>query len=623
TLLDAAPGSTAETRRAVHRQLARVLRRVGQLPRAIAALEAVVAEFPDDRRAQRGLQVLRRRLEGLDAKAGSDGGAASGASGVLAKLPTRKAGVQAAAVWDEDSDYREETLVDSASGAPGEPSFEPRENTAVAFPALSEPEPREKTAVAFPTVPPMLDVPWGEPGSKSAREVPSFEARPTVAGMPVVGVASSSPPPEARPTAVAMPAVGAASRPPSPEARPPVVARPAGGVASSTPAPEARPTVVEMPAIGAASSSPPPEARPTVVEMPAIGAASSTNHPESHRTAVEMPAVGDAASPASPTQRSGPVVKQENLSVPWPEFRAEGALLPPVPAPRDTRAQPPRDGAWDGDEDTGEVTSDAQPPLLPGYVEEPAPTAGGAPRAQASPPTRAERTNAQAATVSQKDPSVPPMAPPSETQEVAMADLVAALGGASSSGAPSRTGPGAPSTASPARPEGADAAAVPGRAPGARGETAPPMRPEDAEELARSQRLEAQLIARQAWRELAQLYLKRADRAKDPQVRAEALTRLAEVMETELQDPAGAARMYREIVDLTGDRAALREQVRLLSARGDASLVRRALDEAIQRARTARARAGALLTRGERWLHMGEQGKAPAPTSRRRRRSRG
>ncbi|MCP3058180.1 hypothetical protein LXT21_05320 [Myxococcus sp. K38C18041901] len=135
---------------------------------------------------------------------------------------------------------------------------------------------------------------------------------------------------------------------------------------------------------------------------------------------------------------------------------------------------------------------------------------------------------------------------------------------------------------------------------------------EDTEEWAHSQKLEAQFIARRAWKELAQLYLKRADRAKDPAMRAEALTRLAEVMETELQDPAGAARMYGEIVELTGDRVALREQVRLLASRGDASLVRRALDEAIQRARTGRARATALLTRGERWLHMGEIQKARA-----------
>jgi tetratricopeptide (TPR) repeat protein len=134
--------------------------------------------------------------------------------------------------------------------------------------------------------------------------------------------------------------------------------------------------------------------------------------------------------------------------------------------------------------------------------------------------------------------------------------------------------------------------------------------PEEGEERARSQRQEAQLIARQSWRELAQLYLKRADRAKDAPERAEALTRLAEVMENELQDSAGAARMYREIVELTGERTALREQVRLLSQREDASLVRRALDDAIARARTSRARAVALLTRGERQLNMGAPDKA-------------
>ncbi|RKH44753.1 hypothetical protein, partial [Corallococcus llansteffanensis] len=136
------------------------------------------------------------------------------------------------------------------------------------------------------------------------------------------------------------------------------------------------------------------------------------------------------------------------------------------------------------------------------------------------------------------------------------------------------------------------------------------LTPEESAELARSQRQESLLIARQAWRELAQLYLKRADRAKAAPERAEALTRLAEVMENELQDSAGAARMYREIVELTGERTALREQVRLLSQREDASLVRRALDEAIQRARTSRARAIALLTRGERLLNMGAPAKA-------------
>ncbi|RKH54812.1 hypothetical protein D7W81_37640, partial [Corallococcus aberystwythensis] len=150
----------------------------------------------------------------------------------------------------------------------------------------------------------------------------------------------------------------------------------------------------------------------------------------------------------------------------------------------------------------------------------------------------------------------------------------------------------------------------PGASPAPPDAAAPARAPDEGSERAQSQRQEAQLIARRAWRELAQLYLKRADRAKDAPERAEALTRLAEVMENELQDSAGAARMYREIVELTGERTALREQVRLLSQREDASLVRRALDDAIARARTSRARAVALLTRGERQLNMGVPAKA-------------
>lgn len=126
------------------------------------------------------------------------------------------------------------------------------------------------------------------------------------------------------------------------------------------------------------------------------------------------------------------------------------------------------------------------------------------------------------------------------------------------------------------------------------------------------QRLEAQLIARKSWQELAQFYLTRADRAKDPSLRAEALSRLAELMEDELGDPSGAARIYREIVKLTGDRDALKEQLRLLAQRGEPSLVRRALDEAVHQARTPKARAAAYLTRAERALASGETAQAKA-----------
>ncbi len=132
-------------------------------------------------------------------------------------------------------------------------------------------------------------------------------------------------------------------------------------------------------------------------------------------------------------------------------------------------------------------------------------------------------------------------------------------------------------------------------------------RPEEAQ-------VEARLIARRAWRELAQLYLARADQSTDPAVRAEALTRLAELLENELEDPSGAARAYGQIVALTGDQGALAEQVRLLSQRGDGDdwAVRRALDEAVQRAGNPRAQVAALLARAERLLSSGEQDAARA-----------
>ena len=127
-------------------------------------------------------------------------------------------------------------------------------------------------------------------------------------------------------------------------------------------------------------------------------------------------------------------------------------------------------------------------------------------------------------------------------------------------------------------------------------------------------RQEAQLIARRAWRELAQFYLDRADGSKDLGVRAEILTRLAELLENELQDTAGAARVYGQIVALTGDHAALAEQVRLVSQRadGDDWAVQRVLDEAVQRASNPRARAAAFLARGERLLSTGESARARA-----------
>lgn len=145
-------------------------------------------------------------------------------------------------------------------------------------------------------------------------------------------------------------------------------------------------------------------------------------------------------------------------------------------------------------------------------------------------------------------------------------------------------------------------------------DTEPSRRLVPRQENLEETRQEAQLIARRAWRELAQFYLDRADGSKDLDVRAEILTRLAELLENELQDTAGAARVYGQIVALTGDHAALSEQVRLVSQRsdGDDWAVQRVLDEAVQRASNPRARASAFLARGERLLSIGESARARA-----------
>src|SRR5215217_1160689 len=124
-LLDSVPATApAEVRSAVRRQLARVLRRTNQTARAVSVLEAVVAEFPEERRARRVLEVLR-------AKGRGDGGRAPvPTSAVLEKLPTKKSGVQALAVWEEDEvDYHAATVVDATGATSGPPPVLPPPRT--------------------------------------------------------------------------------------------------------------------------------------------------------------------------------------------------------------------------------------------------------------------------------------------------------------------------------------------------------------------------------------------------------------------------------------------------------------------------------------------------------------
>ena len=123
-------------------------------------------------------------------------------------------------------------------------------------------------------------------------------------------------------------------------------------------------------------------------------------------------------------------------------------------------------------------------------------------------------------------------------------------------------------------------------------------------------RLEAHYVARGAWRELASFYRDRASVVEDKAEQAELLAKMAELLEDELSDPAAAARAYGEIVQLTGDERALKEQVRLLSDRQDFSGVQRALDLAVQSATTDEAALSSLVARGEASMARRELGKA-------------
>ncbi|RYZ36228.1 MAG: hypothetical protein EOO71_32605, partial [Myxococcaceae bacterium] len=318
----------------------------------------------------------------------------------------------------------------------------------------------------------------------------------------------------------------------------------------------------------------------------------------------------DAAAGRKPSRVLDSVLVQGAPSHAFDEDESTSEMIPPRPSDPVVNDAPPK--ATDTDKSKPRPLSAVLVPGAPAMAfdqEEPTseliPPAQSDARKDASPSVQArdEKSRAQPPAPSPRRTTVlvPAASNPAFEEEESTSEVIPPGDAAPSPATPaskrdSGRFPSVNPSASAAEAEPAGASAVPSSEEGA--------------ELARSQREESQLIARRAWRELAQLYLKRADRAKDAPARAEALTRLAEVMENELQDSAGAARMYREIVELTGERTALREQVRLLSLREDASLVRRALDDAIKRARTSRARAIALLTRGERQLNMGAPAKA-------------
>jgi hypothetical protein len=503
-----------ELRREVQRQLARVLRRSDQLPKAIETLEALLAAFPKDLRARRVLQVLLERTGRWEALATS-----------------------------LENEAQEAVLLGEFARAARAARWRAR----VQAEQLRN---MSRAAESYGQVANYLERMGDADGAFAVR----------LDGLRVLHSSGAT---ESVLTAAASVCMSAAAR----------LGRDA----------QARQVLEELGLIPSRAEAPPaPEA--TEPEERARTSEPRSAEPEPQPAAIE-------ARPAEPKERP-PEPEPQRAEAEPPPAKPEPQSAEPISGP----ATPETQGARPEAEEPAPEARTAEPAAQPAEAE--APPAG----------TEEETTAPGAEAV---NPAVPSEMYLPRLQVVLDAassgQIEGALPGPEPAGSPEAEGRkvSGEDTAEGAERKGEDA-------PSLTSEEPPPAPLELWNDPVALQRLEAQLIARKSWQELAQFYLTRADRAKDPSLRAEALTRLAELMENELGDPSGAARIYREIVKLTGDRDALKEQLRLLAQRGEPSLVRRALDEAVHQARTPKARAAAYLTRAERALAEGEAAQAKA-----------
>ncbi|NRD57274.1 hypothetical protein, partial [Corallococcus exiguus] len=653
TLLDAAMVTErGEVRREVRRQLSRVLRRTGQEARAAAVLNGLLMDAPDDARARFVLDVLRERV----AKAKSVPSPQLPAEDEESRTKT----VEVSALALSDPELGNTVVEMPVVSVPAAPAWAPRAAT-VQVP-LGEWAEQARTASRGP------EFPWDDDGPGKARVVtPPRGARTVPEPVGVAQEVGEKAPDTVRPGAAV---VGASDIPASAAAasgassavdEAPRVESAAGeSNASSSGNASDAPASVVAPSSASPSATVPEHVIAALSALMLSGSAKAPERIETAPSSAEAAEHVGGAAPASATQTpllpdtaaasevkavASTTEASSSDAVRTPDEKVEAS----TPA-----AAPPASPVFESTQVFGKKLEDA-PPADAALDEKPAPrnpseetpaAITAAPSKTSAPDASASERMESRSPVAVLVPGAPAMAFDDDeaTSEIIPPERAEAEKGASAStqsrdgkpSAPRRASVLVPATSKPAFDEEestsevvfpqADSTAQAAPAAPRRDSTrVPSVKPsespasdapasartaDEGSERAQSQRQEAQLIARSAWRELAQLYLKRADRAKDAPERAEALTRLAEVMENELQDSAGAARMYREIVELTGERTALREQVRLLSQREDASLVRRALDDAISRARTSRARAVALLTRGERQLNMGNPAKA-------------
>ncbi|MCA2979554.1 MAG: hypothetical protein INH37_14860, partial [Myxococcaceae bacterium] len=124
-------------------------------------------------------------------------------------------------------------------------------------------------------------------------------------------------------------------------------------------------------------------------------------------------------------------------------------------------------------------------------------------------------------------------------------------------------------------------------------------------------RIEARAVAQGAWPELARFYRQTAD-ALPAAERTGWLEKLAELLESELDDPEQAARVWAEVAQLTGAAEAVSEQVRILDGRNDLAGVKQALDAGVGRAQAPAEKARLLVLRAGEARQRGDDAAARA-----------
>ncbi len=204
-------GTHGVTRRGVRRQLARVLRRVNQMPRALETLHSILAESPNDRRARQLIELMTREAAGSEVP------------------PSTQAPVPDEAVaTPTDQNIRDDAWTD-------------------AIQTLSSPQPQASGEVAPPAPPPVVaEAPRAEPHEDAAPASPPMEALAPEAPAQDVTASPAAPPEAAAPPESLAQPVPEQSPAPSPQEA--VAAREPASAEEKPQAPQARKQSLEVPA---------------------------------------------------------------------------------------------------------------------------------------------------------------------------------------------------------------------------------------------------------------------------------------------------------------------------------------------------------------------------------------